>query len=274
MSVNSSDVLWVIFLLERTDFALESTFVREMVPLQRVTPIPKAPPHIRGIINLRGKTMPAVDLRVLFGLPSLQEESQDLVKLMNQREQDHKNWLNELEASVRETREFKLATDPHKCAFGKWYDTFKTDNSLLSSVLHKFDAPHKAIHGIAEHVLAANKRGDSEEAHAIIERTRSRELSAMLDLFEQLRQMVVELQRELALVLEVSGIMFAATVDSVESVESLGNTVIEAPEMAGGAGQDIITRIGRRTKNNTLVLIPAIERVMAAADLAAVAAHV
>ena len=82
-------------------------------------------------------------------MPSLKEENEALCQLMEQRAQDHKRWVQELADSVVQSRRFKLATDPHQCAFGKWYDTYKTDNLLMSSFLKEFDEPHKKIHGMA-----------------------------------------------------------------------------------------------------------------------------
>jgi hypothetical protein len=96
--------------------------VRELVMVSEVASIPNMPDFVRGAINLRGRVMPLVDLRKRLGMVSATEETSELIRLMMQREQDHKNWLAELEACVRESREFKLTTDPHTCAFGKWYD--------------------------------------------------------------------------------------------------------------------------------------------------------
>ena len=80
------------------------------------------PPEIRGVINLRGKVMQLIDLRVKLGLPSAKAEFDELIQLLHDREQDHHNWLTELEACVRERRPFKMAKDPHACKFGLWYD--------------------------------------------------------------------------------------------------------------------------------------------------------
>jgi purine-binding chemotaxis protein CheW len=81
-----------------------------------------------------------------MGLTSAVEETESFCALMQQREQDHRNWLNELEAS---SRPFTLATDPHQCAFGKWYDKFKAENAWVAALLKKFDVPHRQIHGMA-----------------------------------------------------------------------------------------------------------------------------
>ncbi len=42
--------------------------VREIIRLQKITPVPQTPPYVKGIINLRGRVIPVVDLRVKFGL--------------------------------------------------------------------------------------------------------------------------------------------------------------------------------------------------------------
>jgi purine-binding chemotaxis protein CheW len=95
-------------------------------------------PEIRGVINSRGKVIPLIDLRVKLGLPSANVELDELIQLLHDREQDHYNWLPELEACVRERRQFKLARDPHACKFGLWHDKFQTDNSLLKMALKKW----------------------------------------------------------------------------------------------------------------------------------------
>jgi purine-binding chemotaxis protein CheW len=44
--------------------------VREIIRLQKITPVPQTPAYVKGIINLRGRVIPVVDLRVKFNLPS------------------------------------------------------------------------------------------------------------------------------------------------------------------------------------------------------------
>lgn len=42
--------------------------IREIIRLQKITPVPQMPDHVKGVINLRGKVIPIIDLRVKFGL--------------------------------------------------------------------------------------------------------------------------------------------------------------------------------------------------------------
>jgi len=42
--------------------------VREIIRMQKITPVPQLPGHVKGVINLRGRVIPVIDLRVKFGL--------------------------------------------------------------------------------------------------------------------------------------------------------------------------------------------------------------
>lgn len=42
--------------------------VREIIRMQKVTPVPQVPEYVKGVINLRGRVIPIVDLRLRFGM--------------------------------------------------------------------------------------------------------------------------------------------------------------------------------------------------------------
>lgn len=42
--------------------------VREIIRLQKITPVPQMPAYVKGVINLRGRVIPIIDLRAKFGL--------------------------------------------------------------------------------------------------------------------------------------------------------------------------------------------------------------
>ena len=50
-------------------FAIVVGQVREVLEVGRVTRVPTAPDYMRGVVNVRGKAIPVVDLRLRFGLP-------------------------------------------------------------------------------------------------------------------------------------------------------------------------------------------------------------
>jgi purine-binding chemotaxis protein CheW len=49
-------------------YALAVLKVREIIKLVTITPVPQMPGHVKGVVNLRGKIIPVVDLRVKFGM--------------------------------------------------------------------------------------------------------------------------------------------------------------------------------------------------------------
>ncbi len=57
------------FALGNEGYGIPIHQVKEIIGMMEITSIPKTPPFIKGIINLRGKIVPIIDLRVKFGLP-------------------------------------------------------------------------------------------------------------------------------------------------------------------------------------------------------------
>ncbi|MGC2769546.1 MAG: chemotaxis protein CheW, partial [Candidatus Acidiferrum sp.] len=55
------------FRIGRETFGLPISIVREIVRVPEITSIPNAPDYIEGVINLRGRIIPVVDLRKRFG---------------------------------------------------------------------------------------------------------------------------------------------------------------------------------------------------------------
>jgi purine-binding chemotaxis protein CheW len=60
---------YLSFLLGGEAYAIGILRVREILEYQPPTRVPQTPPSIRGVINLRGKVIPIVDLAVKFGMP-------------------------------------------------------------------------------------------------------------------------------------------------------------------------------------------------------------
>jgi purine-binding chemotaxis protein CheW len=60
---------YLAFRLGKEDFAIEVLKVREIVGIQDITSVPQMPGYVKGVINLRGRVIPVVDLRLKFGLP-------------------------------------------------------------------------------------------------------------------------------------------------------------------------------------------------------------
>ncbi|HLH37559.1 MAG TPA: chemotaxis protein CheW [Bryobacteraceae bacterium] len=60
---------YLTFVLGKEEFAIQVLRVREIMGVQQITQVPQTPDYVKGVINLRGKVIPVVDLRVKFGMP-------------------------------------------------------------------------------------------------------------------------------------------------------------------------------------------------------------
>ena len=209
---------WLSFQLGDEQYALPVMRILEMVQRGRVQRMPHAPDFIRGIANWRGSAVFALDLRSRLKIKSLHQESKDLVEEMKQREQDHVAWLEELSASLNEDREFKLATDHHKCAFGKWFDSYNPPNSEIKSLLSKFDTPHQKIHSIALEAHKLRRQGEKQSGLDLVAKTWETELSMMKQLFSDLRAVLANGLPEILVVISHKNKPVGILVDRVEQI--------------------------------------------------------
>jgi len=58
---------YLTFALSDEEYGLPVLRVREIIKMMDITEVPQVPPHIKGVLNLRGKVIPVIDLRLKFG---------------------------------------------------------------------------------------------------------------------------------------------------------------------------------------------------------------
>ena len=59
---------YLVFQLGSEEFGTGVLKVREIMKMQEITAVPQTPPFVKGVINLRGRVIPVIDLRMKFGL--------------------------------------------------------------------------------------------------------------------------------------------------------------------------------------------------------------
>lgn len=64
----------VVFQLSNETYGIEISAVHEIIRMQSITKVPRTPSFVEGVINLRGRIVPVIDLHKRFELP-LEEET-------------------------------------------------------------------------------------------------------------------------------------------------------------------------------------------------------
>ena len=63
---------YLTFSLANEEYGIGILKVKEIIGMITITSVPQTPPHVKGVINLRGKVIPVIDLRLKFGMPNME----------------------------------------------------------------------------------------------------------------------------------------------------------------------------------------------------------
>lgn len=216
---------YIVFTVKGHTYCVNSQYVIsiEKKP-ERYQEVTDAPACITGMFSHQGEIYHLFDVRTAFGFPTMDEEIQSFADMIEQRKQDHRNWVEALERSVNTGCPFTLATDPHCCAFGKWY--YKTWNSntvdhSVNFVLGKIEEPHRKLHESA--LCLTDKRQDLEhDPHHVLKTVKQEQMPRLLNLLDDvIAAFQAELSRELVLLVNDGKLRAGLVVDEVLAVENL-----------------------------------------------------
>lgn len=86
---------YLTFTLADEDYGLEILKVREIIGMMDITAIPQTPDYVKGVINLRGRVIPVIDLRLRFSLPPMDYGERTCIIVV-----DVKSHLNAVQVGV------------------------------------------------------------------------------------------------------------------------------------------------------------------------------
>jgi purine-binding chemotaxis protein CheW len=82
---------YLTFCLQQEIYGLAILKVQEIIGIMPVTQVPRMPQFVRGVINLRGKIIPVIDLRIHFGLDGQQDTNKTCIIVVQIRRDDHRD---------------------------------------------------------------------------------------------------------------------------------------------------------------------------------------
>lgn len=70
-SLTDRDGKYLTFTLAGEDYGIGILKIKEIIGMMPITSVPQTPSFVKGVVNLRGKVIPVMDLRLKFGLPAI-----------------------------------------------------------------------------------------------------------------------------------------------------------------------------------------------------------
>lgn len=118
---------YLTFAVDGEDYGMEIAFVTEIIGMQTITEVPEIPAYIKGLINLRGKITPVMDVRLRFNKPPQEYDDRTCI----------------------------IVVDDNKTSIGLIVDTIRDvldidDADIGEPAASRVGAPNRYIKGIAK----------------------------------------------------------------------------------------------------------------------------
>ena len=221
----------ILFKIANSLYCVSSKHVISISTLPKYNSVPGAAEGVSGIIKFRGEVVPVVDMRIIFGMPTLQKEYDNFVDMLEARKNDHVNWVNELERSYATGEKFKLATDPHKCAFGKWYDKFQTDSQVVDFHMKKIADPHSKLHAAALEMntcsLEATESEQEDCSEAVMTEIKTKYMPTVVGLLEDAKSVFKNSYHSMLIILKNEHTRIGLIVDEVISIQEMEEVAMD-----------------------------------------------
>lgn len=219
----------IVFRIKETLFSVSSEDVLSIQQLpSKLLDVPHALKYLRGSYKSLGEIFSVIDLRSFFEWVTIEQEYDKFTQMIDQRKQDHMNWVGTLKHCKKTGERFTLAKDCHQCALGKWRDQYHTDAPTIQRLLRDLDVPHQELHALADDALK-----NTEESDRILEKV---ELELMPKVLQVLESMKTDFRdrefREMLLLLRGES-HIALVVDEVLGVEKLSQHSMDASALVG-----------------------------------------
>lgn len=121
--VNELAGKYLTFRLDREEYGLEILKVREIIGLMDITSVPRTPTSVRGVINLRGKVIPVIDLRVKFGMETIRDSEQTCIIVVEVMKGDRAVEMGILVDAVSEVLDISAEDIEEAPSFGQSFET-------------------------------------------------------------------------------------------------------------------------------------------------------
>ena len=79
---------YLTFSMADEEYGIGILEIKEIIGMMPITPVPQTPGFVKGVVNLRGKVIPVIDLRLRFGMPSVDYTERTCIIVVEMEEQE------------------------------------------------------------------------------------------------------------------------------------------------------------------------------------------
>jgi purine-binding chemotaxis protein CheW len=231
----------VTFRLGREEFAFRISRVREILRVEVPKVVPDTPPHVLGVLTVRGRILPIVDLRRLLGHASLaQEMAADCQGLRSA----YEAWRDQAVRQVAAGSKAVAATAPD--AVRVWLGDFNPASQALMD-------PAVRLRTANDAVLKACAAPSAETFEPVVAAAVAEAASALTALSGLFERHVREDQR--IIVVESRGLLLGLVVDHVSEVLNVPRNLIDRPPQAACGGGMELSGIAKLEGGKRLILL-------------------
>ncbi len=80
---DSQEDKYLTFKIGKEEYAIDIQFVTEIIGIQKITDLPDVPVYVKGVINLRGKVIPVIEVRLRFGFEERPYDERTCIVVVN-----------------------------------------------------------------------------------------------------------------------------------------------------------------------------------------------
>ncbi|MEM5789717.1 MAG: chemotaxis protein CheW [Syntrophobacteraceae bacterium] len=114
---------YLTFSLDREEYGIGILKIKEIIGMMRITPVPQTPEYVKGVINLRGKVIPVIDLRARFGMEKIDYTERTCIVVVEIGSASARLHIGVVVDSVSEVLNIKGSDIEDTPAFGATLDT-------------------------------------------------------------------------------------------------------------------------------------------------------
>jgi purine-binding chemotaxis protein CheW len=114
---------YLTFSLASEEYGISILRVKEIIGMMPVTPVPRTPSYVKGVVNLRGKVIPVMDLRLKFGMESVDYTERTCIVVVEVSGAQNRISMGMVVDSVSEVLNIKAGEIENTPSFGAHMDT-------------------------------------------------------------------------------------------------------------------------------------------------------